>query len=197
MHLEFFYKGQRDYVHGTSIYKKIINLLEENGYTDITNLDFKFHNIIRNNLNFEIYSANNLKKEKSDCSMNFMFQNSKYYIFLNENKSPVKKRKEYLENKIVEKSNYDFHSKSASLIPFGKFNNIENIVALNKSLHEKLYETKNGKWFFTRLQIEKPLPVNCKKIEIKIVKDKSFRLTKSEIYIDKFVIGYIYFSLIQ
>ena len=53
--LDFKFKGERNYIHGTDIYTKIIQHLSE-GYKP-GNIDLSFHKVVKNNLTAELFSA--------------------------------------------------------------------------------------------------------------------------------------------
>jgi hypothetical protein len=195
MNLDFYYKGDRNYVHGTSMYEEIMTLLESRGFHRISNLDWRFGKILRNNLDYEILRDYQLKGREWDSSLKFTFNGFNYVVILKENNSRIAKRKVYLESSIVEKTQCNIANKSINLRRIEGFTTIECLVAINKALHEKVLNPASGKWYFTRLQIQKPLPSNWSSLDVYLVNAKNARLTKGDVYIDEQCIGCIFFSL--
>ena len=78
-------------------------------------------------------------------------------LFGIENDADIDCRYEYLEEKIVDNSIIDKDFEKISLKNPTEFNFIEHIVAMNKALHENIYQTVKGKWYFTRLQLSQPI----------------------------------------
>ena len=51
--LDFCFKGDRTYVHGTDLYTAITKFLAQNGMTELSAIDMTIHQICRTNLSGE------------------------------------------------------------------------------------------------------------------------------------------------
>lgn len=191
--LEFCFKGKRTYVHGTDIYNKMIGLLN----TTMRNekFDLSFHGIAQKNMNLVTDKPENESTLKFVCKYldDNNVQNILYGI---ENDVNIECNYKYPEEDICNLSKVNLEKKEVYLLKNTSFSFVENTVAINKYLLEKLFPKANGKWYFTRFQI-KNIPTD-KMYPLKLVlkANFNFKLTKTEIYIDDKSIGFIYFSLV-
>ena len=187
--IKFKFKGSRTYIHGTDIYNFLIKFFDDN----ISKIDLSFHSISNKNITL-------LSSISDNDELNFVFKYvdsnlEQKVIYAVENNSLIEEQYDYNEDLIYENSQLYLDEEKVSLSKNTGFTFIENIVAMNKYLLENLFE-KDGKWYFTRLQLNKPILDLEGKIEIKLKSNFNFKLTKSEIYADEKVVGYIYFSLV-
>lgn len=193
---EFKFKGNRNYIHGTDLFNKSIKFLSAEGFNNISNIDMAFHKIMRSQLSGFFCS-----EKESSCINNSSFifsfhsNNKKYYIGLNENEIDIDDRYKYPEEEILLLSSFNLEEKSIKLVNPINYSNIEKFVALNKGLLEKLYPNIDGKWYFSRLQMDEVFDAN-NFIKIVLKRNMNFKLTKSIIYVDSKKIGFIYFTLI-
>jgi len=196
---DFRFKGSRNYIHGTDMYNSIITYLLRNGYSPVTKINMAMHKIAKSNLEgLVLVDSQNVSGYEPISDFVCTVGDQKYKIILIENDQPVVDRYPYPEADIIELSDIDKENKTIRLSQKIDFSNIEKVVALNKAIHENVFSDASGKWYFTRLQVEKDLNIyDPEIIEIKIIKNMNFRLTKSEICFDSQKIGYIYFSLVK
>ena len=186
----FCFKGNRNYVHGTDIFNKLIELFgnELNG----KKIDLSFHGIAKTNLDL-------IADKPAEELIKFVFkykdttESCTWYGI--ENHKKIDCRYEYPEEKIYKLSVIDKKAQRVSLENETGFTFIENIVALNKYLLQNLYNNLNGKWYFTRLQMES-IPFRSSPVALELQANFNFKLTKSAIFYNKKNIGYIYFSLV-
>jgi hypothetical protein len=192
--LDFKFKGERDYIHGTDIYSEITQYLSK-AYKP-ADIDLSFHKVVKNNLIGELYSITEVGSKIIDPVSVFKFTNNsnKYIIKLTEGSSIVKERYEYNEDKLVESAIFKEDEKSITLHSSPYYTNIEKVVALNKALLNKLF-FDSGKWYFTRITIENDInKENVDMIKIQLTKNIGSKITKSIILFDDKERGYIYFS---
>jgi len=188
--LEFCFKGSRNYVHGTDIYTKILELQN----SDMKKIDIAFHSITLHNMTFFP-----LKPAVDDIKVTFrcIDDGQKIILFGVENNKNVDCRYEYKEEKIVEKSTVISSEESILLKTSTEYSFIEHIVAMNKALLENLYPDINGKWYFTRLQVKEPVNMpDVSSLKLILKSNFQFKLTKSAIIVNEVEVGFIYFSLI-
>jgi len=186
--LDFCYKGSRDYIHGTDIYNELLKLF------DIKSVDLTFHGIAKRNITLlEIQPANM-------STLKFAFRyvdinNTKHTLYGVTNSTEVSCSYDYNEESICLNSKLDIKNEKISLINHTNYSFIEECVTLNKYLLENLFPQLNGKWYFTRVQLNKQIVYNSFNLELTLKANFNFKLTKSEIKIDDTIVGYIYFSM--
>ncbi len=185
---EFQFKGNREYVHGTDITNHFLTFFSEQ---KPTNIDIKFHGIVKNNL-----LMTNVKSEGVKADIRCFLDGEKQSFFLYEDSSSVTSRYEYDESLILAKSEIDLAAETIALTSSTGFTACENFVALNKELLTKLYPEELGKWYFTRLELPAAISDNSL-LTVQLVKNFNFRLTKSTILIDGIPAGNVYFTLVR
>lgn len=192
--LEFCFKGNRTYVHGTDIYNKIIEILN-NEMKDVK-IDLSFHGIAKKN----ILLSN--KKPEDENLIKFVCKytggnNERKILYGIERNHNITCKYTYLEEAICQLSNLDFENKEINLNKDTSYSFIENSVALNKYLLENLFPEVKGKWYFTRLQLLDAPTNKIYPLKLVLKANFNFKLTKSEIFVSDKSIGYIYFSLVK
>lgn len=180
--MEYKFKGNRDYIHGTDIYNSIIPHITTK---DCINFKIKFREKIKNNLFISQPCAN----EK--VSIIFEHDSKKVQLSLVEDKTNATGRYEYDEDKVNENSTIDREEKSIRS-EVNNYSAIEHIVAAHKHLLNTIIEKKS--WLFTDLEIKSPLPNSAFKFKIKIKRALGKSMVKSELIIDNETFGYITFA---
>jgi len=188
--LDFCFKGSRQYVHGTDIYSKLLELQN----SAMKKIDIAFHSITLHNMTFS-----SVKPTVDDIKVIFRCVNDdkKIILFGIENDTDVNCHYEYQEEKIFKNSTVISSEESVLLKIPTEYSFIEHIVAMNKALVESLYPDINGKWYFTRLQIKEPVSMlDVSSLKLILKSNFQFKLTKSAIIVNEIEVGFIYFSLI-
>jgi len=189
---EFCFKGARDYVHGTDIYTAITKSFSQ----DIDGgIDLSFHGIARKNLTMSDLKPEDEALIKSVVKYRAK-DGSKKVFYGVENAESIFCNYAYEEEKITQASSIDLEKKSIVLEKQSEFSFIEEIVAMNKELLLTLFPDQKGKWYFTRLQIASSVEKTLYPLELEFRSNFQFKLTKTEIFMNKKSLGYIYFSLI-
>lgn len=196
--INFQFKAQRDYVHGTDLFNKSMEFLSGEGFVNIKNIDMKIHSILRSHCNGVLFKEKeNVNLRDYPFILTFNINKEKFELALKSNSEKIFDRYTYEEQDIVDLCNVDVNNESILLTSRIGYSNIEKIVAMNKALLESLFNQVKGKWYFVRLQLKEAFEKkDFEFYEIKLVKNLNFKLTKSEILLEDKVIGYIYFSLI-
>ena len=191
--LIFEYKGSRTYVHGTDIFNKTVEAIN-NKNIEIDNLTMSINSIVKSNLDLVLTEENIVSNENS---VRFEIESGRnvFYCLLQESNTEVIGRYEYPEEDIVRASDVDSEAKSILLSQSLEFTTIEKVVALNKGLMEHLFPNAIGKWYFVKLEISNLFFATAKSISVKMIRNMHLRLVKSEIEINGEVAGNIYFSL--
>lgn len=190
--LEFCFKGSRTYVHGTDIFNKVTDLLKN----EIKNekIDLSFHGIAKTNIDLLV------KKPENDELLKFAIKftdnsGNKNVLYAVENGVGIECRYVYPEEDICKLSNLELENQKVILNKDSSYTFVENSVALNKYLLENLFPKANGKWYFTRFQLNK-IPENIYPLRLELKGNFNFKLTKTEIIIGEESVGFIYFSLV-
>lgn len=189
--LVFCFKGSRQYVHGTDIFTK----LTEQCDSELAGIDLVFHGIVGSNMTF-------FAEKPSHCEIKVIFRcscgNKKIRLFGVDNGKEIDCRYDFTEEMIIKNSKINLDRKSIYMIQPAKFSFIEHIVAMNKALVETLYNNVEGKWYFTRLQLEKNIQMNeVLSLEIQLLSNFQLKLTKSLLVVNNEGVGYIFFSHTQ
>lgn len=198
--LEFKYKGERRYVHGTDIINKTIILLNHLNYFPDT-FEISFKNVINSSLEIDIYSKTEYNDKiasnsKVEALANFKHKKNIYYIVYKRTKNQITGVYNFDEKFITRKTILKLEKKSAIYSFENKYSVIEIIVAINKHLLNHIFPDKSGKWYFGKLSLEKNVITNkFSKIKIMVIKNIGVRYTKSLIEVDGVEVGFIFFSM--
>ena len=190
--LEFCFKGNRNYVHGTDIYQKVFDLLS---HEIEEKFDLSFHGIATKNMKLSHQVPTDESLIKFVCKHIDKSKN-KVVLYGIEIDSKIECRYNYLEEDICALSQVNISKQELILTKDSSYSFIENSVALNKYLLEKLFPDANGKWYFTRLQLEQLPKKISYPLKLNLKANFNFKLTKTEIFIENQSIGFIYFSLV-
>ncbi len=190
--LEFCFKGSRTYVHGTDIFNKLVELLNKEIKSE--KIDLSFHGVAKTNIDLLV------EKPENDELLKFAIKftdnsGNKNVLYAVENGVGIECRYEYQEEDICKLSNLDLENQKVLLNKDSSYTFVENSVALNKYLLENLFPNANGKWYFTRFQLNK-IPENIYPLRLELKANFNFKLTKTEIIIGEESVGFIYFSLV-
>ena len=196
--VQFRFKGNRDYVHGTDQYREVARRLEATGDSDVNTVRITFHGLNRHHCFFTLgaLSGKSEKPESFVAEFTANIFDRQMIGWLVPTKRPVLDRYSYDESSILEQC--EIVEDSAVLHSDPGFSSIETIVAITRQLHEVLYPEVEGKWFFSRLDLDALLPTDpVPPIEISLEQKIGSRLTKSSILFGNDRIGNIFFSLVK
>lgn len=190
--LDFCFKGSRTYVHGTDIFNKTADLLKDKMKNE--KIDLSFHGVAKTNI--DLISEKPENEELLKFAIKFTDNSgNRDVLYAVENGLEIKCRYEYPEENICKLSSLDLENKKVILDNDSSYSFVENSVALNKYLLENLFPEVDGKWYFTRFQLNK-IPENKYPLRLELRANFNFKLTKTEIFIGEKSIGFIYFSLV-
>lgn len=187
--LEFCFKGDRNYIHGTDIVASLFKKLAGN---DLTEIDIRFNGIVKTGA--DLVEGNTNGAAQVNIQLNKNSEPKTYQLI--ENGHSIDCRYDYDESQIIKKTRVNIDKQSISLLSNSGYSFCENFVALNKHLLQSLYPEEKGKWYFTRLELSKTFP-NDLLITVRLNKNFNFRLTKSDILIGDEVIGSVYFTMVR
>lgn len=192
------YKGDRDYLHGTDIYNAVTCIISGSTPGTVFNrIKMAFHKVARNQckLTYGNHSVLQQMPKELNAEVSFIAPSSHLIGWLVETDEPVIERIAYPEEDIVKKTSIE--GKVITIMGEVQFTPIEILVAMTKRLHMKLYPIKVGRWFFTRLDLNRLLTISdASKLKVEIDKNLNNRLTKGSIHSGEEMLGYIYFSVV-
>ena len=194
--IEFQFKGDRSYIHGTDIFNA---MLDNYPAASLGNISFTMHDFVRTPT-CQLYlmeskaSLNELVGVCTRCQ--FEINGTTHWLALTQGNGDVTSggRYEYDEEQII--TLCSLQGECITLSKPSNFTFIENIVAMNKYLHQQLYPGVVGKWIFTRIDLKRNC-VSRESLELRFRHNMNYRLTKSDILVDGKKIGDIYYSLVK
>lgn len=196
----FCFKGSRDYVHGTDMFNKIIELKKErfNG-VEFIDIDMTVRSIASTNMNmFESQSFHIDPSTPINANFSINANGNRIDVLLVENGDAINCKYEYNEEEIEHAAVVQIEEKIITLSNFSKYTLIEKIVALNKKLLNSLFPNHGGKWYFTKIKLREMnlnTPISAT-IKLSFKKNMDFKITDTVIMVNDKQIGNIYFSLV-
>jgi len=187
--LNFCFKGNRAYIQGPDI---VAALLKHFSSAKLTDLDLKFNGITSTNL--DLIDGDSVDKAKVNIRVSLSGEQK--IMQLVENNTPVECRYDYDEDKVIAACELDSQNQQIHLVQNTGYTLCENFVAMNKYLLQQLFPDEQGKWYFTRLEQKYILPDDAL-ITVKLIKNFSFRLTKSDFLLNGEVVGSVYFTMVR
>ena len=194
IHMPF--KGERNYLHGTSMYTESINELSRVLQGPLNGpFRMAIHKIARYSLHL-LYSpiSDSLKNpDEFIAEFSFFSGNHEYRAWLIETDIEVSDRIPYPEFKIEEKCIISKETVTLSdqtgLLP------IEELIGMTKVLHIEEYPPLDFQWFFSRLDWKRLLdPDLSGKLKVSLEGILGNRYTRSIIKYGDENLGHIYFS---
>ncbi len=187
--VSFPFKGNRDYIQGTSVFNAIVTFSQQIGIKQGT-IDINFKAMIESpNCVIELRAA----QSDDAVSANISCAQSGKKISLVVNPSSITSpmhRVKYDETNICKNS--DVSELTISQKNLSHEDRIELVVALCKKLHIETID-HNKKWIFSRYKGEFPILID-KELRLNVVKRVGTRLTCSDVLADNKKIAQIFFS---
>lgn len=191
--LDFCFKGERDYVHGSDIFNKLSDFLQYAGIENYS-IDLSIHGISRSNLMVTTKKPNDLSSIK--FALKLAGENGlKGNFYGVENGKQIDCRYAYPEEIIVEKIQSGEYEFEAELNESSSFTFIENLLVLNKFLVNRIISNQTGKWYFTKLQLKKNISNDFLSLKLVFKNNFNYKFTKTEIFVNSESVGFVYFSL--
>lgn len=186
--LEFQFKGQRDYVHGTSICDALFELFGH----EFAQFDIKFSQRLSNS-RCTLHVSDSSSVPVSACSGRVRIRDETLHFGLQPaDENGATARVDYPEDEIVAAS--QLAPDYCSMSPNNAYTFIENLVALTKAWHLHRAPPKSGQWMFARLELARPV-LRCARIDLRLQSDLAGRMTCSDVVVDSQSAGRMYFSL--
>ena len=198
MKLEFKYKGNRTYIHGTDIYTHVLKLFEDT-YGMAKDIKLSFHKIANTNLEIDILRKGDKGYDYSECAfiMELISDSGEYVVAGIPTSENIVERYAYDEEKIVETCIFNNEEKWINLKDRLPYHNIEIIVAMNKALLSQLLP-EPGKWYFGKLHVHQDInKMDSNDIKVQLIRNIGSKITKSLILMDDQPSGEIYFTKVM
>lgn len=196
--INFQFKGSRDYITGADIYAESIRTLKSLKTAALTGkCRLVIHNFTRRQcrLLYTVFSNTNKRPENFIAEFSFVSDTRHLIAWLVETSEIVTRRIPYLESEIMEKC--ILSEQGVKLKGKTGYSAIEELVAMNKLLHETQYPPGESSWIFTRLDLNRLLTKDDNgNLHVILRHNLNNRLTKSEVISNDQIIGHIYFSMV-
>lgn len=195
------YKGDRDYVYASDLFKIIIDTIIDYDIDNIEDLDYSIHKLLVNNVNFSLHELDHdeTMDQQADVRITFTSNGIQYIGVINENSNLIKARSVYNEKEVFDNS--IINKEEASIVlnkQFFSYTNLDVLTSMNKRLLKEVRPDIEGKWVSVRLQMSKltELLEERKEYKVKLLKVFSDKYTRSNLYNEGKKIGSLYFSII-
>tara|TARA_R110000824_G_scaffold400686_1_gene608841 strand:- start:9201 stop:10844 length:1644 start_codon:yes stop_codon:yes gene_type:complete len=184
--LEF--KGERNYLQGGDIFNALNQYFKKIETGFLSTLSFKDFSKKQLKLCFKKPSLDNVIAKGG-----WEGDKGKISFWIVETDEPVENRYEYSENMITDECRFNGNSVLAQGCRL--YSIIENIIALTKKLNYQLVPDVNGKWVFSQVDLDKPLPQKYSIIEIEQVSVTVKKYSRNLIKVDGLSFGEIRFMV--
>ena len=198
--MQFRFKGHRIYVHGSDMYDTMVNQIEEL-YTReaLGTIRLTIHKPAFKQCDMVLGGPGEVpaRPQRPIAEMVVKGIQGPISAWLVETDREVEGRYEYDEDRIGDLCTIT--GNRIIIADDSGFSSIEVAVAMTKRLHIRIFPDNEGKWFFTRLDLSRPLEAGDA-LQLAIEFNHSFednRLTKSAIFSADAPIGRIFFSAVK
>jgi hypothetical protein len=194
--ITFKFKGNRDYVHGTDIFDKVLKNIRFflNNYP--TKINASFHSLLKSNGILRIYNYKEaIDRENLSALFSIQADAASFLITITSFNSAITSSYHYDEADVLYKSAID--NDSIKMIVKSSYTYIEQIVAMTKQLHLTIYPDAKKNWLFTKIEVIDlidPTSYLNRELAIKAVKNFHYKLTQNAIFLNDNLIGNIWLS---
>ena len=184
----FIFKGDRTYLHSTDVLSFI-----ENNY-DFSEIDIKFYKLLRSQPKIKL-TQNISNINKGNIVAKIKTKNFEKFLVFFATKKKIKNNYSFDEDLLIKFFKLNKSSVKCGFKTTVKY--IDLIVSMSKIWHIKKIDKKK-KWMVARISLKKKLSNSSKTkyILIKIKKIMSKNYTESDIFINKKLLGKIYYSAV-
>lgn len=185
---QFVFKGNRNYVQGTSLFNAVVDAAKERGCAEgVLNVSFKQM----------VYSSVCVIEQRMSNAEDAVVANvvcgddCAFTLTVNEAPENAKAERQEFDEVEICKGAVIGNKRITQDQPHHK-DFIELLVSLCKKMHQECVDSTK-KWVFSRYEGQFPIP-EPEKVDLVIVKQVGTRLTSSDVLINGTKIGNIYFS---
>ena len=194
--LNMCFRGDRNYLHGTSMYTESIDALQRELGGDLDGpFKMAIHKIARRSLAIMYGLEPDLPKKPTNviAELSFWHKKQDFKARLVETDQEVTTRSPYQESIITDRC--ITHGETIQLNGPSGFLPIEELICMTKVLHNEKYPPKDFRWFFSRLELNRLLdPSSTGKLQVAIEGILGNKITRSTISENGVLLGRIFFS---
>lgn len=198
LNLKLVFKGERNYVHGTTMFDETVRLLSDAGYKPLNAIQFLIHKMISTNLKLVVEPYREAAPASGDVAvMRFAADGQSMQACVKLQDGMPETRMPYDESAVSNDCEIDAATRSIRLLNDGfGFSQIEVLVSMNKALHLAVLEKPaDTSWVFCRWDSPAwPLPGDLSGVTVTLKQTLGTRLTRANIELDGQMLGQIYFS---
>ena len=188
------FRGGRNYVHSTTLYKQIIIGADLAGLAIDGSMKLRVRRLVR--FQPELHYSLDPASLNPDASATFSIQadGAVWYGAVIEQTVPVVEREPYDETPISSRALID--GVSIRIMGSSGMHPIEVIMSLTLLLHQRLFETEvTRKWYLAQLQLARPLsPEDGQQVQIEMKRKLGKMMTRSSVVVDDTSIGMVEFA---
>ncbi len=196
--LDFCFKGNRNYVQGPDIFDAVLEKLKNNfDLNKFHKIKYAAHSILDSNA--DVYITKDFKKDDFqiiNSVITFTFEDQKYHAIVSKNENQISCKVDYSEEIVRTQSKID--NKRITFKNILDKSLTETVVSMNKFYLQKTV-TEDGKWIVVQFEyndLTHYFNIENKILELELISNFNNKLTKSKIFIENNLIGYLYFSLV-
>jgi hypothetical protein len=190
--LEYSYKGTRNYVHGTDIYKQIMKNLNILGYDNWQYFELNIKKVTQHNMTCFL---SDVKQRHSGEVVNFKLIKDQIQLFgllIENTEKTIESRYVFNEDDITQHCNIDYQQKSIIYNhAHNTFTPIDIIIAMSRCYLENAVSS-SVKWFYRTTKLIRP--IDELKIQHVLIKETLRKgiIVEFNIYINNQLIGSAY-----
>lgn len=198
--LDFQFKGNRNYVHGTDMLNTITDVLSQRLPMPMKNMDIQIHRMTSSNLTLDLTQDRTAiaPTPENVATLSLTAGDVLWYGRLRERDARPVGRYPYDEDSLAAVCEFaasDTGRPSIVLRSPAPFTPIETFVAMTKALHLRALPDASGKWVFCRwVSARWPLALPAEDITVTLTQALGVRLTQSKISVGGELAGTVYFS---
>lgn len=196
--LKLVFKGERNYVHGTTMFDETVRLLSDAGYEPLNAVEFLIHKMTSANLKLVVEPYREAAPASDDVAvMRFAADGQPMQACVKLQDGMPETRMPYDESAVSNRCEIDAAARSIRLLNDGfGFSQIEVLVSMNKALHlAVLDKPADTSWVFCRWDSPVwPLRADLSGATVTLKQTLGTRLTRADVELDGQMLGQIYFS---
>lgn len=196
--LKLVFKGERNYVQGTTMFDETVRLLSDAGYEPLNAIQFLIHKMISTNLKLVVEPYREAAPAGEDAAvMRFAADKQSMQACVKLQDGMPETRMPYDESAVLNHCEIDAATRSIRLLnDRSGFSQIEVLVSMNKALHlAVLDKPADTSWVFCRWDSPAwPLSADLNGVTVTLKQTLGTRLTRADVELAGQMLGQIYFS---
>jgi hypothetical protein len=198
LNLKLVLKGERNYVHGTTMFDEVVRLLSDVGCKQLNAVEFLIHKMTSANLKLVVEPYREVSPVSDDIALiRFVVNGQSMQACVKLQEGMPETRMPYDESAVTNRCEINVANRSIRLLNDGfGFSPIEVLVSMNKALHlAVLDKPADTSWVFCRWDSPAwPLLAGLSGVTITLKQTLGTRLTRADVELAGQLLGQIYFS---